>query len=581
MFRTGDLFEDFAGRLGPDEWLGVCVVVFQVFHDGAFELRDTLEGAAADTFSGDLGEEPLDHVEPGSRGRREVQMEAGMGFEPALYGRRLMGGVVVNDEMEIETGGGLLVDQSEKAQELAMSMARHAGPDDLAVQHVQRCEQGGGAVALVVVGHGTGTPLLHGQSRLSAVEGLDLALFVDAEDQRLVGRIEVEPDHVLHLGREVLVARDFERFDQMRLEPVRMPDPLDTAVGDPCRRSHAAQAPVGRIRRLRMQRHVDHLLDLLGRQRLDARRAGRILQQPVHPLRHVAAAPATDRQQALAHGRRNPLRCQSIARQQHDPRPPNHLLRRVSVSNQPLQSFAISHADPNLLDFPHRRRLAGSRRFVNRLSATGPDCVKTPSMLSMPLLNRGGMMKGFVQGADRQQTTLLPECLDDWVDESNPVRAVDVFVDALELRELGFDGVTPAATGRPGYHPSPMLKLYIYGYLNRVQSSRRLEREAGRNLEVMWLTGRLVPDHKTIADFRKDNGPAIKKVCAQFVALCRKMGLLAKASVAIDGSKFKAVNSRDNDFTKGKMERRLAQIEASVARYLSQLDTADRRISRR
>jgi transposase len=184
-------------------------------------------------------------------------------------------------------------------------------------------------------------------------------------------------------------------------------------------------------------------------------------------------------------------------------------------------------------------------------------------------------MKGFVEGADRQQTTLLPECLDDWVDESNPVRAVDVFV-ALGLRELGFDGVTPAATGRPGYHPSPLLKLYIYGYLNRVQSSRRLEREAGRNLEVMWLTERLVPDHKTIADFRKDNGPAIKKVCAQFVALCRKMGLLAKASVAIDGSKFKAVNSRDNNFTKGKLERRLAQIEESVARYLSQLDTADR-----
>ena len=185
-------------------------------------------------------------------------------------------------------------------------------------------------------------------------------------------------------------------------------------------------------------------------------------------------------------------------------------------------------------------------------------------------------MKGFVQGTDRQQTTLLPECLDDWVEQSNPVRAVEVFVEALELRDLGFDGVDPAATGRPAYHPSPMLKLYIYGYLNRVQSSRRLEREAGRNLEVMWLTGRLIPDHKTIADFRKDNGPAIKRVCAQFVALCREMGLLAKASVAIDGSKFKAVNSRDHNFTKGKMERRLAQIEESVARYLSQLDTADR-----
>src|SRR4249919_952681 len=184
-------------------------------------------------------------------------------------------------------------------------------------------------------------------------------------------------------------------------------------------------------------------------------------------------------------------------------------------------------------------------------------------------------MRGFVQGVDRQQATLLPECLDDWVDENNPVRAVDVFVDALELRDLGFDSVNPAATGRPAYHPWAMLKLYIYGYLNRIQSSRRLEREAGRNLEVMWLTGRLAPDHKTIADFRKDNGPAIKKVCARFVELCREMGLLAKASVAIDGSKFKAVNSRDNNFTQGKIQRRLKQIEESVARYLSQLDTAD------
>src|SRR6202030_4227444 len=175
-------------------------------------------------------------------------------------------------------------------------------------------------------------------------------------------------------------------------------------------------------------------------------------------------------------------------------------------------------------------------------------------------------MAGFVAGLDRGQATLLPECLEDWVEESNPVRAVDVFVDALELRDLGFDGVDPAATGRPAYHPSAMLKLYIYGYLNRVQSSRRLEREAGRNLEVMWLTGRLVPDHKTIADFRKDNGPAIKKVCAQFVALCRKMGLLAKASVAIDGSKFKAGNARDRNFTEAKMKRRLEQIDESIAR---------------
>jgi len=185
-------------------------------------------------------------------------------------------------------------------------------------------------------------------------------------------------------------------------------------------------------------------------------------------------------------------------------------------------------------------------------------------------------MTRFVQGADRAQSTLLPECLDDWIDESNPVRVIDAFVDALDLADLGFDGVDPAATGRPSYHPSIHLKLYIYGYLNRVQSSRRLEREAGRNLEVMWLLGRLVPDHKTIADFRKDNGTAIRKVCARFVELCREMGLLAKASVAIDGSKFKAVNNRDRNFTRGKVERRRAQLEESVARYLSQLDTADR-----
>jgi transposase len=184
-------------------------------------------------------------------------------------------------------------------------------------------------------------------------------------------------------------------------------------------------------------------------------------------------------------------------------------------------------------------------------------------------------MRRFIEGADRGQSTLFPECLEDWIGEDNPVRVIDVFVDELDLAELRFSGIDPEATGRPSYHPSVLLKLYIYGYLNRVQSSRRLEREAGRNVEVMWLTGRLVPDHKTIADFRKDNGPAIRKVCAEFVALCREMGLLTKASVAIDGSKFKAVNNRDKNFTRVKMKRRLAQIEESVARYLSQLDTAD------
>ncbi len=185
-------------------------------------------------------------------------------------------------------------------------------------------------------------------------------------------------------------------------------------------------------------------------------------------------------------------------------------------------------------------------------------------------------MKRFIEGVDRSQSTLFPDRLEDWIGDDNPVRVVDVFVDELDLGGLGFGRVEPRATGRPGYHPSVLLKLYIYGYLNRVQSSRRLEREAGRNVEVMWLTGRLAPDYKTIADFRKDNGPQIRKVCAQFVALCRQLELFAEASVAIDGAKFKAVNTRDKNFTAAKMKRRMEQIEASVERYLHQLDSADR-----
>src|ERR1700747_1313223 len=173
-------------------------------------------------------------------------------------------------------------------------------------------------------------------------------------------------------------------------------------------------------------------------------------------------------------------------------------------------------------------------------------------------------MRRFVEGIDRGQAPLFPECLADWIDENNPVRVIDAFVDKLDLSRLGFEGVAPEATGRPSYHPAVRLKLYIYGYLNRVQSSRRLEREAGRNVEVMWLTGRLSPDHKTIADFRKHSGGAIREVCAQFIMLCRRLDLFADASIVIDGSKFKAVNNRDRNFTRAKMERRLAQIEESV-----------------
>jgi transposase len=184
-------------------------------------------------------------------------------------------------------------------------------------------------------------------------------------------------------------------------------------------------------------------------------------------------------------------------------------------------------------------------------------------------------MSRFVEGVDRRQPTLLPECLDDYVAAENPVRVVDVFADELDLGGLGFE-VTAAATGRPGYHPATLLKLYVYGYLNKVQSSRRLEREAGRNVELMWLTGRLAPDHKTIADFRKDNGPAIQAACAQFVVLCRQIGLFGAALVAIDGSKFKAVNTRDKNFTPYKLKKRLEQVAEHIAGYLSDLDTADR-----
>ena len=185
-------------------------------------------------------------------------------------------------------------------------------------------------------------------------------------------------------------------------------------------------------------------------------------------------------------------------------------------------------------------------------------------------------MAGFVEGVRREQSTLFPAQLEDYVAEDNPVRAVDVFVDGLDLDRLGFLRVQPRDVGRPGYHPRTMLKLYIYGYLYRVPSSRRLERECQRNIEVIWLIGQLAPDFKTIADFRKDNGRAIRDVCRQFVALCRKLDLLSAASVAIDGSKFKAVNARDKNFTEAKMQRRLERIDESITRYLSQLETADR-----
>jgi transposase len=173
-------------------------------------------------------------------------------------------------------------------------------------------------------------------------------------------------------------------------------------------------------------------------------------------------------------------------------------------------------------------------------------------------------MAGFIEGVSRDQTTLFPERLDDWIGEDHLVRVVDLFVDQLDLTALGFQRYAAARTGRPGYHPAVLLRLFIYGYLNRIPSSRRLECEAGRNVEVMWLTGRLVPDHKTIADFRRRNGPAIRKTCAKFVDLCRRIGVLKGEVVAVDGSKFKAVNNR------------LAHLEVEVGRYIEEADRIDR-----
>lgn len=185
-------------------------------------------------------------------------------------------------------------------------------------------------------------------------------------------------------------------------------------------------------------------------------------------------------------------------------------------------------------------------------------------------------MGRYVEGQDRQQVTLLPECLEDYIAEDNPVRVVEAFVEELDLKALGFERAEPAQTGRPAYHPAVLLKIYIYGYLNRVPSSRRLERECQRNVELMWLTGRLAPDFKTIADFRRDSGLAIRRVCSQFVLLCRRLNLFTQAVVAIDGSKFKAVNSRDRNFTPTKIDRRVEQIEQSIQRYLEEMETTDR-----
>jgi len=186
-------------------------------------------------------------------------------------------------------------------------------------------------------------------------------------------------------------------------------------------------------------------------------------------------------------------------------------------------------------------------------------------------------MKRFITGIDRSQSILFPESLDSYITEDNPARVIDVFVDGLDLAGLGFEQTIPCATGRPAYHPSTHLKLYVYGYLNRIQSSRGLERETHRNVELMWLLGRLTPDFKTIADFRKDNGKAIRSVCRAFIELCRQLDLFTDAVIAIDGSKFTAVNKRDKNYTQGTMKRRMEQVEQHINKYMDLLDREDRK----
>jgi transposase len=184
-------------------------------------------------------------------------------------------------------------------------------------------------------------------------------------------------------------------------------------------------------------------------------------------------------------------------------------------------------------------------------------------------------MSGFIVGTCRTQATLFPDRLDDFITEENEIRVIDMFIDGLVLSNLGFKTVSKD-TGRPAYHPSTMLKLFVYGYLNRIQSSRRLEREAGRNVELMWLLGRLAPDFKTIADFRKDNGKGIKNTCRAFIDVCRKLNMFTDVMVAIDGSKFKAVNSKENNYTPKKVQFHIARVEKHIDKYLKQLDDSDK-----
>jgi transposase len=181
----------------------------------------------------------------------------------------------------------------------------------------------------------------------------------------------------------------------------------------------------------------------------------------------------------------------------------------------------------------------------------------------------------YINGVNRKQVTLFPEIIDEYVEANNPVRFIDAFVDSLDLKELSFSHAELEPTGRPPYHPADLLKLYIYGYLNRIRSSRCIEKECKRNVEVMWLLKKLSPDFKTIADFRKDNADAIKKVCKEFVFLCKHLDLFGGELVAIDGSKFRAVNSKKRNFNEAKLRKKLKEIDEKIDMYFEELEYND------
>lgn len=191
-----------------------------------------------------------------------------------------------------------------------------------------------------------------------------------------------------------------------------------------------------------------------------------------------------------------------------------------------------------------------------------------------------GVMMGYIEGTNRKQIILFPESVDDYIEEDNSLKFIEAFIENLDLKELGFLHSELKPTGRPPYNPKDMLKLYIYGYLNRIRSSRRLESETKRNVELMWLLKKLTPDFKTIADFRKDNPRAIRKVCREFILLCKKLDLFGSELVAIDGSKFRASNAKKQNFTRKKLNRSLKEIDKKIDRYLCDLEEADEKESK-